>query len=233
MTRKGLERMPGRVLTAVLVLLTAAFISGCVTRFKENHYFSSESKASELDRPNNFFRLTINGWSIFTSTRYVSGFYDERAVDLFFNEIKADPQPLFPNQLVEPGSEEVIRPLTPGPERGALVLILSTNADAVADAIGSFGEGQAAAAAVTNLLSRDAIREARLTSAEQTARRRAATALVGELDALFGQVDPAQKEELNRQYLRIANALGQARNPPVSFGSLSDLADWRRARTTP
>src|SRR5438132_3275792 len=68
------------------ILVLAVFVSGCVTTFHEDHYFQSASSRS--GHATNYFRLQVDGWAAFSSARYISGYYDERAVDLFFNEIK-------------------------------------------------------------------------------------------------------------------------------------------------
>jgi hypothetical protein len=99
-------------------------------------------------------------------------------------------------------------------------MILSTNADAVAAAIGNFAEGQAAAAAISNLVNQDEIRMARRTEAEQTALADGAAALATEVGTFMDAGD----------YLRVAKVLGRALDPPVSFASLEDVAVWHRRR---
>lgn len=223
---------PARIL---LVFAISVVIVGCGTSFRENHYFSSLSDAQVGDRKTNYFRVTVDGWAAFSAARYVSGYYDERAVDLFFNEVKPIPEgtiiaPLFPLQATEPFTGDQIRPFSPDQGKGALVMILSTNADTVAAAIGNFAEGQAAAAAISNLVNQEEVRAARRTKAEQTALGQGAAALAAEVDALMNAMAPEQGAPFARDYLRIANALGRGLDPPVSFTSLAEVAAWHRRR---
>ena len=109
-------------------------------------------------------------------------------------------------------------------------MILSTNADTVAAAIGNFAEGQAAAAAISNLVNQEQIRAAGRSKAEQTALSRGATALATEVDTLMSTMNPKEAETFRRDYLRVANALGRGLDPPVSFASLDEIAAWQRRR---
>jgi hypothetical protein len=207
------------------IALCALAVVGCGTSFHENHYFSSASDDPGRERKTNYFRVTVDGWAAFSAARYVSGYYDERAVDLFFNEVKPIPEntiipPLFPGPVPAAFAGDQIKPLSPDDGRGALVMILSTNADVVADAIGNFAQGEATAAAISNLVNREEIQAARRTEAEQVALGQGAAALAEEVDALMGAGD----------YLRVANALGRALDPPVSFANLAEVAEWRGRR---
>ena len=148
-----------------LIGLISVFLVASCASIKEDHYLASVTKKGE--RPTNYFRLKVRGSSQLSSARYVAGFYDERAVDLFFNELKTadSSSKLFADAVKSPGSNEVIKSLDPS-KRGAFVMILSTNADAVADTIGSFAESGVAAEAITNLVNQSRIREARRTDAK-------------------------------------------------------------------
>ncbi|HTU61038.1 MAG TPA: hypothetical protein VMF89_21440, partial [Polyangiales bacterium] len=123
--------------------LCAALLGGCSAMVREEHYFATYAKSDSPHEPRNFFRLEITGASTFSNARYIAGFYDPRAVDLFFNELKpqSSDRTLFSANLQLPGESTVLTPLSPG-DRGTYVMVLSTNADAIADAIGSFSESQ-------------------------------------------------------------------------------------------
>lgn len=103
----------------VLAVLCFGII-GCAS-FEENHYFQSvklNTLAGE-SVPTNFYRLHVSGRAWFSSARYCSGYYDERAVDLFFNEVKlkptesSDKNPVFRDGQKNPGTQEIIKPLSP------------------------------------------------------------------------------------------------------------------------
>jgi hypothetical protein len=209
-------------LVRVLLLFGIAFAFwGCGTSFRENHYFSSASDDPTRERKTNYFRVTVDGWAAFSAARYVSGYYDERAVDLFFNEVKAiDGTQIIAPLFQEPFTDDEIRPFSPAEGKGALVMILSTNADAVAAAIGNFAEGEAAAAAISNLVNQDEIRSKRRTAVQRASLERGAAALAAEVGSFMDAGD----------YLRVANVLGRALDPPESFANLQEVAAWHRRR---
>lgn len=122
------------------VLLMCLLCTSCQASIVEDHYFKSVSGDSE--RATNYFRLRVRANSAFSETRYIAGYYDERAVDLYFNEYKKEDIGVFGSKLVDPGTDQKIVPLTPEEERGTFVMILSTSAKAVADTIGAFAESR-------------------------------------------------------------------------------------------
>lgn len=218
-----------RMLLQSLAALGAISASGCAVTFKEDHYFQQLNTAGEVT---NYYHLKVSGYGALSSARYVSGYYDERAVDLFFNELKVDQttaassQTLFKDDQKNPGSNEIIKPLDPS-VHGAFVMILSTNASSVARTIGQFSENQIVADAITNLMNRDAL----LSKAERirtTVNRGNATAT--ELARLMGFVSTdgtpdaaANKAALLRVLSTIATDVGGA---PHAFASLDEAESW-------
>lgn len=150
-----------RTLLAAGPLCCASLLTGCQATIHESHYFAAHRLNDRGKRePVQFYRVKVDGHTEFSDTRYLTGYFDERALSLFFNEIKAPPgQKLFDETVKLPGAdpETKLVPLTPGPENGAFVMIMSTNADAVASAIGSFAESQVVADAFTQILNRDKV----------------------------------------------------------------------------
>ena len=87
-------------------------------------------------------------------------YFDERAIALFFNELKSTPErKLFDESVRLPGAAAgtSFEPLSPTEANGAFVLIMSTNADAIASTIGSFAESQVVADALTRIVNRDRV----------------------------------------------------------------------------
>jgi hypothetical protein len=207
-----------------LVLLALACAGGCVS-FAEDHYYQS---VTETGAPNNFFRLRVEGGATLSKARYVAGYYDERAVDLFFSEIKSD-EPWFGAEPKEPGSKEAFKPLSPDEGHGAFVMIFSTSAKAVADTIGQFAENQLVADALTNLLNRSTVREAAATEAGLAADQARATALAKEIDGHFAdalQVDASKPTEVQEAYLRILNVIARELGSSQTFGKLEEARAW-------
>jgi hypothetical protein len=222
------------LLTAVLPLVFA----GCVTTFHEDHFFQSVSSRS--GRATNYFRVRVDGQASLSTARYISGYYDERAVDLFFNEVKSsETLKLFEPDSVEPGTTEKIKPLSPDDKNGALVMILSTNAKAVTDAIGQFAESQITADALTNLVNRRDILDAQRATARLKPEVEKASAVSAELTALFAAIPaatapavapPAPATEV--AYVRILNAIAAALGATQSFATLNEAAAWFRTIAT-
>lgn len=217
----------------LILLLPIVFCSACATTFDESHYFQSLDPHN--GQPTNYYRLKVSGYGAMSSTRYISGYYDERAVDLFFNEVKASPtaengtglQTLFVDNQKLPGETDVLKPLSPSTHNGAFVMILSTNASSVARTIGQFAENQVVADAVTNLANRDVL--LRDTNAALIAANRAnATASeLARLMALVPASDAASAEEAETALLRILNALGTGlSSSPTTFQSFDEAEIW-------
>jgi hypothetical protein len=104
-------------LTQLIVLLLTISLSSCTT-FRETHYFKDS-----LEPIANYYKVDINGYSFWSSSRYVSGYYDRNAIQEYFGEIeqpaKARFVPVGTNSTIDPNKE--------------LVLLLSSNSDAIAN----------------------------------------------------------------------------------------------------
>lgn len=223
-------------------LLGVLCIGGCAA-FDETHYF--KQGIPHEDTPN-YFRLRVTGSAQLSSARYVAGYYDERAVDLFFNEINmsgtgSEQRTLFKADQKSPGSTEPIVPLDPKLEHGRLVMILSTNASGVANAIGSFAESQVTADAITNLVNRSAVEAGERTAADLRQSRTRSAAVVGELDDVVAafptNANPPNSAPTVAQtqaaVLRFLNTVGRALGAEP-FPDLPAAKAWfeaRRSRT--
>ena len=174
------------LVSRAVLLATALAGSGCGTVIDEKHYFAAFANDPDGTRePVQFYRLKVDGSTHFSNTRYLTGYFDERAVSLFFNEIKAPPnQKLFDDATKLPGEADVkLTPLTPSPENGAFVLIMSTNADAVASTIGSFAESQVVADALTRIVNRDRVKVKGRSDANLAVRKAEGGALAAQVEA--------------------------------------------------
>lgn len=220
-----------RVGCAALTGAAALWLSGCAG-FSQVYHFQS---APASDGVPNFFRVKVDGDAQTARARFVAGFYDERAVDLYFNEVKsstADIRKIFEDGQKEPGdSNAVIKPLTPDAARGSFVMIFSTNPKAVADTIGSFADSQLVAEALTNLLNKKEVEAARILTANRGVNDAVTTALAEELAALVpaapaGNAAPPSKEELTRTYLRALEAISRHAGGPATFSDLPAAKAW-------
>ena len=225
-------------------MLASIAAAGCSATVHENHYFAAyRDNVDGVREPVQFYRLTVDGNTQFSNTRYLSGYFDERAVSLFFNEIKAPAnQKLFDDTMVLPGAAPgtKLTPLTPSPENGAFVMIMSTNADAVASTIGSFAESQVVADALTRMLSRDRILAKGQSDARLSVQKAEGTALVGQLEAQTNAARVAGTGKLAADnYLRALTTLARSLGyNGADFDKAEDARNWfvldaSRAGSTP
>ncbi len=223
---------------AIIGLALAALVTSC-SSFEEKHYFAKFD--GNTGQPVNFYRLSIRGGGQFSAARYVAGYYDERAVDLFFNTIKTKTsdqekelfRPIFRDDLVNPGTQDKIKPLSPGTTDGAFLMIFSTDAKAVSDTIGSFAENQLAADAITNLVNRDAVQEARAATPDLDLQIGLSTALRAELDRLVGKLQatpPPTQAAANGILLDMLHLIARQVEPSASFADLDQASTWFQGR---
>lgn len=212
-----------------VALASILCVTGCAVTFKEDHYFQQQNKDGDVT---NYYHLQVSGYGALSSARYVSGFYDERAVDLFFNELKVEQtgqntsMQLLKSDQKSPGSDEIIKPLDPS-THGAFVMILSTNASSVARTIGQFSENQIVADAITNLMNRDAL----LSKAERIrTATNSANSTATELARLMGFVSsasPIDRAASERALLRVLSTIAtDVGSAPYSFATLTEAQAW-------
>lgn len=214
-----------------LLLSISCQLIGCAN-FHEVHYFKS------LDgdhKPLNYFRLTVKGNAGLSSGRYVASCFDERAVDLFFNELKA-PEHTFRPILTNPkdGTPPVSVELDSCKEPGKFVMILSTNADSVANTIGAFAESNINAQALTNILNRDSVIEAKRLTTNADATTQHLAAVSAELESLFAKVpttdpttgkSPPSQVAAEDALLRVLNTIGRVLGAPP-FADFDEADKW-------
>lgn len=203
-----------KIITRIALLITLTFVVSCATRFGEVHYYQRIDDTT--GETTNYYRLSIKGGAFMSSARYVSGFYDENAVDMFFNEIKIkssdsnQPQGSLTTSTPSPspGGGKVV-PMAAG-QTGSLVMILSNNASSVTNTIGEFAQSQVVAQAITNLANRNTL-TTDLTASQFAVSEAEATAKeVSSLMALVPNDGGAATEE---SLLRVLNAIKRSVSP--------------------
>jgi len=223
---------PPRPAAACAVPVLCLALAGCGATVYERHYFAAfNSDPAGKREPVQFYRLTVQGQAQFSNTRYLTGYFDERAISLFFNEIKAPPdQKLFDDSTKLPGAsaDTKLAPLSPSSETGAFVMIMSTNADAIAGAIGSFAESQAVADSLTNLVNRDRVMAKARSDATLTVQKAEGAALTARLDAELLAADNAPSgSQAAVEYLRALTALAATLGyTGGEFQSIKDAQSW-------
>lgn len=136
-------------------LLAFASIALCsCANIYEVHYFKDKiSSSSSTKIIPNYYRVEIRGHSFLSSSRYLSGYFDQSAINLYFNEFT---QPTNGKLF---GNEESTSAFTD--EKGnELVLIFSTNSKAVSDQIGAIAKNQVVLNSAATLVQKDKIESA-------------------------------------------------------------------------
>jgi len=213
-----------------LAVAIAALDLGACATFDQTYHFQSTGKSGST----NFFRVTVSGEAQTAKARYLAGFYDERAVDLYFNELKPAQgsedqiRNVFVDGAKPPGESEALKPLTPDKAHGTFLMIFSTNPKAVADTIGAFADSQVVADALTNLTNRNEIVAARALAADQGVSDQAADAIADELKELIPAAadTPPAAAALNTTYFRALEAIIRALGTSLSISSYDDARQW-------
>ncbi len=113
---------------------------------RELHYFK---------QGDNYYRLNIKEDAFLSSSRYTAGYFDDNAVDRYFGEI-ARPD----SAKLSESSPKLEKATTTGLEsldNKKLVLLLSTNAQAVTDQIAAFAENEQTLGMIARLANKDLI----------------------------------------------------------------------------
>jgi hypothetical protein len=196
--------------------------TGCSSSFSEKHYFKS---ADAQGNPINYFRVSVSGNTFLSSSRYLSGYFDEKAVDSYFDQIAQPDKALFKDQASADGGN--VQPLSGNLKNRKLVLLLSSNSDAISQQIGQFANNQAIMADLTRLVYRDNIKEAReaQTSAELQQARGQALADIGTA-IITGLDENTNKSTAVTNLLFYANRLASEFGNMTSFKTLDEAKTW-------
>ncbi len=220
-----------------LVIAALAFsLCGCSTIFRETHYFKSETpKAAQAP---NYYRLTVEGNTLFSSARYISGYFDEESINAYFNEFSQPsggailppgprPDPSSGGAGGRTGGAGEVQPIAKGLKGRNLILILSSNSDDVANQIGALATNKQFTASLAGLFARDQYdlaEDAKHALAADRARAKLVVDLGGGLVATLPE--GASGAEATARLLQFANQLASSLGYEGSFSSLDDAARW-------
>lgn len=220
-------------------------VSGC-THFSERHYFRMAQDGNSGRY--NYFRVTVKGSSYFSSVRYVSGYFDEKAVDQYFNEIKPSTTgAIIPASSATPansGAGTGTGAETPAPassatgatagkpealdgKKGSLVMILSSDPTAVVNAIGAFADQEAVQKALTNLLNRDKVQGLNQRKSDLAAAMAGAAAFVTAADQQVTALgDDPSRERVEAFLLMVLQRVASDSGAQESFATLPAALSW-------
>lgn len=131
------------------ILKVIFFISTLLTfscqSARETHFIKEDK---------NYYRIRIKEFAFLSSSRYMSGYYDEKAVDNYFGEIQ------------RPDSTAKIINLNCNNPNSKLLLILSTNSNTVSDQVGALADNERTLEIIARLSNKDKITESNAISNE-------------------------------------------------------------------
>lgn len=203
---------------------------GCSSQTKEHHYFATFNETAPGVRvPTQFFRVNVEGGSEFANARYLTGYFDERAISLFFNEMKSPANgKIFYDDQKNPGTDVKLTPLNAPNGEGTFVLIMSTNADSIASTIGSFAESQVVADSMTRVLNRDRYKAKVHSDAMVSIHKAEAGAIFSRVDAQTKMAKGAASgDAAASNYKRALTALAQGLGyTGLEFTSVEEAQTW-------
>jgi hypothetical protein len=167
----------------------------------------------------------VQGQTLFASSRYLSGYFDEKALDAYFSEISQPEKALFTEVVNTNGGN--VQPLSGDLEGKKLILLLSSNSDAIAQQIGQFTSNQEIMNDLTRLIYRERIREtlSAQTDAELQVIRGEALAEIGQR-VIADMDDRADVETVKANILFYVNRLASEFGNTTPFKKLSEAKDW-------
>lgn len=219
-----------------VVVCVGTLVAGCAATVQENHYFAAFNEPTPGARePVQFYRVSVDGNTQFANARYLTGYFDERAVTLFFNELKSPPDGrLFEQNRTLPGTDTKLTPLNAPAGEGAFVLIMSTNADSIAATIGAFAESQVVADSLTRILNRDRFKAKVQSDAMVPVSQAEARALTGRVEAQVKSAkDAPTGEHAAANYRRALTALAQSLGyRGAEFATVAQAEAWFAIEST-
>jgi hypothetical protein len=218
-------------------------LAGCSSINRETHYIKA---VDSLNYPVNYFRVNVKGSTALSSSRYLSGYFPDSAVDIYFGQI---PQPK-DAKFVPIGTEATSTGSAPatdaktaavstasasstsatvvGPPAGTkLVLLLSSRADAVADEISDIARNEELMRNITKLIYKDELRASQDASYDQQITRSRLDALLTIGDSSIANLsDKATADVAATRLLLFVNQLAFHFGNQSPFTSLDEAAAW-------
>ena len=196
------------------VLLTSLLISAC-SSFEEVHYFKDSLKPTA-----NYYKVEVQGYALLSSSRYVSGYYDRGAVQAYFGEISQPEKgkfvPLASDNANKTGSKE-------------LVLLLSTNSDAIASSIGNLAKSKTVVNSLSLIANKDKLEEASTIASNMSILDTDIRLLIAfadtylDIDTVSNSFNEVTSKEQLRQFLKLELLGLSVESSPNLF---SELQTW-------
>lgn len=212
--------------------LLAMLVCGCASTFHETHYFKSgTTSASTIP---NYYRLMVKGGACVSSSRYISGYFDEDTLNTYFNEytqpagaaIVPRSKPDEAKAVAGKQNDSSAVPVDKGLQGKKLIMILSSNSDEIMTQIGALAASKQFTASLAGLLARDQYTAADNAESRSTIAKSRAKATSGLVSQLIAGLPGAKKEEDIDTLLSITNALAADLGYHGVFNNLDTAAQW-------
>ena len=223
-----------KVFFMTIALFAVITFYGCGSTFRETHFFKEESSSGQIA---NYYRLVVSGQTNLSSARYISGYFDEDIVNQYFNEIgQPDKGRLTPvgqssksSETKDDATSTVVKNSALGIKEPALVLLLSSNSDDIANQLGALAQSQEFTASLAGLIAAPRFKAA--ADAESRLRidqsRGSMVAALGD-QLVMGLPDKPTPQEAEARLLEFVNQLASDLGAPESFRVMDDAAAWLR-----
>jgi hypothetical protein len=228
------------------MLLSVSVGGGCASAFHEHHYFKSATATGE---PINYYCVSVDGLVLLSSSRYLSGYFSDDSINTYFGDYKqpanahfdasgaaaAKPPDTGGGTSGAPAvakTGEKVEPLGPETNR-RLVLLLSSNSDAIAEGLSSLSKSSDFTTALTNLVGAKRIDASQKAKDSGVQADDSSQVLIDKGKETLKMLAASSKDAKNFQarLLNYANDLARFLGSNVEFTSLEEADRWLSANS--
>lgn len=205
----------------VVLVILVVFAASCQS-IREMHYFRDRA-----GNPPNYYRLQIKGHAFLTSSRYLSGNFDEEAVNYYFGEIAQPKDAKFEPTKPALSSSQGIVPVGAEGENKKFVLLLSSNSDAISSAFGNFVESKETQKELARILNRDKLNELEEVKAGETTEKKKRDKMSALGESYLNSITNAESSaSIKIKLLAYLNATAEYFGSPQNFTDLNLADKW-------
>lgn len=234
---------------SLLALTTCAVMLGaCSSSFREHHFFASKDKTT--GEPINYYRLEVSGSTQISSSRYLSGYFDPDAVASYFGEVTASAcDQKFPADPPAPSeskagasaenkasaatqSTQELTSIDPKNKGRQLVMLLSSNSEAIADQLGELASSKDLALSIAAFAASSRIAGSKQAESAATAASNAAKRSLDLGDSVIASLGAdATKDDVRSSMLLLTNNLCTQLGAKQTFTDLKSAQEWLLANS--
>jgi len=212
---------------------------------RESYFFRS---ADPDPFQRNYFKVTVTADSFASQSRYLAGYFEKSAVEKYFNEFAQPeggrifyPRPLDDQEQAEQperaqddgeivATEDIV-PIDPKLRDKNLVMVLSTNSDAVTEQIAAIADSSEMTNTLIALAGRErAAEQARVLGAIEQARLESSLAALT-IEDYLAEIESAETAgSLREATLAFLNRLAASLGALAPFETIQQASDWIRLR---